>query len=74
MRGCGCVWSHATCIGSGTDHYYNPPNFNASMQLSSRFKDIRRLHIGGMLTEFDINNFGPAGSADMLYTMEQGDE
>jgi len=37
-------------------HYYDQPNVNGiQSQIYSRKKDMKRLNIGGMMTEFDIN-------------------
>ncbi len=35
-------------------HYYSPPDLNAKLTMKARKRDLERLSIGGMLTEFWI--------------------
>lgn len=37
-------------------HYYNPPTFNLPKFMKARMKDIKRLKVGGILSEFYVIN------------------
>lgn len=35
-------------------HYYNPPSFNLKKFMTARMNDVKRLNVGGLLSEFYV--------------------